>query len=555
MNIEEKNGIYKIEDTKRNISCTYDGNKLSGLGSRKNKDEILSQVDDYKSVIDKIEIIGEPLKSKDDDYREIASLSSFVNSFNPENVRTSTVTLEDIKKWESNPIKYAYQLYKYSLYLMGENGLVARTIDMFTNLHGLSSSLEYTNPEDENFEKDLESIRRYDSYINKETVIRDIIRETTHGTYIGLIIRKRFIQSLDIELYTPTTMIDGYFNVRCDLLNLTTAGDNRSIYDYPNEYQNKSYNPNEEVISRQPDIVQLAFRNWASSKGERYYDLPIEQTVVIKYSSLQQERFGRPYVMPVMKELLHKDLLKMAEEVLIDRLIHSVYVLTLGEKGEENKGSFKPTSEQRRTIGTAVKGILNKDNSGDDNVKSLIVGLPWWAEMKEVSVNLELFKTKKYEEVNLSIAQGLAVSDIFGANDSGSYASASVAVDIFMKNILSIISQIEDQVFNKQYRLMTTNMNNIFYRKFSRGTVVLGDQKIELLKHLLSIGGSVKYVLDEIGINYQDYIKQIKAEKDEDKLHELFEPYRTSSTMSSNENGRPDEGGNSTENQTPSPSD
>jgi len=555
LNIEEKNGIYKIEDTKRNISCTYDGNKLSGLGSRKNKDEILSQVDDYKSVIDKIEIIGEPLKSKDDDYREIASLSSFVNSFNPENVRTSTVTLEDIKKWESNPIKYAYQLYKYSLYLMGENGLVARTIDMFTNLHGLSSSLEYTNPEDENFEKDLESIRRYDSYINKETVIRDIIRESTHGTYIGLIIRKRFIQSLDIELYTPTTMIDGYFNVRCDLLNLTTAGDNRSIYDYPNEYQNKSYNPNEEVISRQPDIVQLAFRNWASSKGERYYDLPIEQTVVIKYSSLQQERFGRPYVMPVMKELLHKDLLKMAEEVLIDRLIHSVYVLTLGEKGEENKGSFKPTSKQRRTIGTAVKGILNKDNSGDDNVKSLIVGLPWWAEMKEVSVNLELFKTKKYEEVNLSIAQGLAVSDIFGANDSGSYASASVAVDIFMKNILSIISQIEDQVFNKQYRLMTTNMNNIFYRKFSRGTVVLGDQKIELLKHLLSIGGSVKYVLDEIGINYQDYIKQIKAEKDEDKLHELFEPYRTSSTMSSNENGRPDEGGNSTENQTPSPSD
>jgi len=555
LNIQEKNGIYKIEDAKRNINCIYDGSKLSGVGSRKNKDEILSQVNDYKSVIDKIEIIGEPLKSKNDDYREIASLSSFVNSFNPENVRTSTVTLADIKKWESNPIKYAYQLYKYSLYLMGENGLVSRTIDMFTNLHGLSSTLEYTNPDDENFEKDLENIRRYDSYINKETVIRDIIRATTHGTYIGLIIRKRFIQSLDIELYTPTTMVDGYFNVRCDLLKLTIAN-NKSIYDYPNEYQNKSYNPNEEVISRQPDIVRLAFNNWKSGRGERYYDLPIEQTVVIKYSSLQQERFGRPYVMPVMKELLHKDLLKMAEEVLIDRLIHSVYVLTLGEKGEENKGAFKPTSEQRKTIGTAVKGILNKDSTENDDVKSLIIGLPWWAEMKEVSVNLELFKTKKYEEVNLSIAQGLAVSDIFGANDSGSYASASVAVDIFMKNILSIISQIEDQVFNRQYRLMTTNMNNMFYRKFSRGTVILGDQKIELLKHLLSIGGSVKYVLDEIGINYQDYIKQIKSEKEEDGLHELFEPYRTSSTMGKdNENGRPDEGGNSTENQTPSPSD
>lgn len=551
MNIENKDGIFTVKDSSKNINCTYDGTKLSGVGSRKNRKDILSEIANFKTE-NSINEVSSILNNKEDDYREMASLSAFINSFSSENVRKSAVTLEDIKKWETNPIKFAYKLYSYSLYLMGENGLVARTLDMFTNLHGLSSSLEYTNPNDPNLEVDLEKVNRYDSYINKETVLRDILRTSTHGTYMGLIIRKRFIQTLDIELYTPNSLVDGYWMINCDLLKLTSADELEYNHDYPDEYQPEEYNTKEELISRQPDIVKLAFKRWQSGNGERYFNLPVDQTVVIKHNSLQQERFGRPYVMPVMKELLHRELLKMAEEVLIDKLIHSVYVLTLGEKGKEPE-AFKPTGEQRKVIGTSVKNILNKKPT-DSNVTSKIIGLPWWAEMKELTVNLDLFKTKKYEEVNLSIAQGLAVSDIFGANDSGSYASASVSIDIFMKNILNIIAQIEDQVFNRQYRLITSNMNNIFIRKFSRGTVILGDQKIEVLKHLLSIGGSVKHVLDEIGINYQDYIKQVKAEKDDDKLHELFEPFRTSSTLSNDEGGRPNEGGSGDGNNNPKPS-
>lgn len=554
MKIKQNENTLVIKDSSKNIDCIYDGTKLSGKGSRASKDIILQEIEKYK-IQNGIEKVKSVQSSETDDYRDIASLSAFINAFGGENVRTPSVTLETIKKWESNPIKYAYQLYKHSLYLMGENGLVARTIDMFTNLHGLSSSLEYTNANDENLEEDLKKIKLYDSYINKETVLRDILRASAHGTYMGLIVRNRFIHSLDIELYTPTTLVDGYWKITCDLLNLTTANDNRTIYDYPNEYQEENYNPKEELISRQPEIVQQAFRNWQVGIGQRYFELPVDKTVVIKNASLQQERFGRPYAMGVFKELLHRELLKQAEEVLIDKLIHSIYVLTLGEKGKESDGNMKPTPDQRKVIGNAVKSVLNKTNDASDGEKSLVVGLPWWAEMEELSVNLELFKTKKYEEVNISILQGLGVADLLGASDTGSYASANISVDLFMKNVLNIIAQIEDQVFNRQYRIITKNMNNIFFRKFSRGTMVLGKDKIEVLKHLLSFGGSIKFVLDELGINFESYIEQVKKEKNIDKLHQLFEPFRTSSTMSSNENGRPSEGGEGTNgNETPRPS-
>lgn len=557
MNIQERDGVLNIRDLSKNIDCKYDGITLSGSGARKYKNDILAQIKDYKEVVGKIEEVSKSSDSElEDSYREIASLSSFIKSFDVNNIRSSKVTLADIQKWESDPIKYAYELYKYSLYLVGENGLISRTWDMFSNLHGLSSNLDYTDKNDENFEEDHKAISRYDSYINKETIIRDILKQSFHGTCMGYIIRNRFVQLLDIELYTPTRMIDGFWEVQIDLLKLTTANDNKTIYDYPNKYLPEKYNPKEEIISRQVDIVKLAFKRWQSGNGDRYFRLPVDKTIVIKYGSLQQERFGRPYVMGVMKEILHRELLKTAEEVLIDRLIHSIYVLTLGEKGKESEGNMKPTSEQRRAIGTSVRNILNKKSDSSEET-SKIIAIPWWAEMSElVQGNLELFKTKKYEEVNQSILQGLSVGDILGASENGSYASASVSIDIFVKNVISVLAQIEEQLFNRQYRLMTKNMNNIFKRKFSRGTVILGSEKIEILKSLLAMGGSVKHVLDSIGIDYQEYINQVRAEKEEG-LHDLFMPYRTSATMSdSSDGGRPTESdsGDNSNNNNPKPS-
>ena len=83
---------------------------------------------------------------------------------------------------------------------------------------------------------------------------------------------------------------------------------------------------------------------------------------------------------------------------------------------------------------------------------------------------------------------------------------------------------------------MSKNKNNIYTRKYSRGTTV-GKEKIEVLTKLFNIGGSIKALLNEIGEDFDEYIEQVKTEKALG-LHELLEPFRTSSTMS-DEGGRP----------------
>jgi len=110
LKIKQDNGNLTIRDSSRNIDCIYDGTKLSGVGSRAKKEEIMAEIVNF-NMSESIKEVSDVSSNGTDDYREIASLSAFINSFSSENVRTTTVTLEDIKKWESNPIKYAYQLY------------------------------------------------------------------------------------------------------------------------------------------------------------------------------------------------------------------------------------------------------------------------------------------------------------------------------------------------------------------------------------------------------------------------------------------------------------
>lgn len=555
MKVEKiENNKLRISDLDTGIDCVFFNGRISGKGSRKYNSDIREAISEFNlneinSVVQKT---NEIYNSSTDDYRELASLSFLIDSLS-ENIDSPTVSMKEIIKWTKNPIKYSKNLYNYSLFLYGENSIVSRSYDLFTNVHSLNSSLKISNPDDENLIDDLKEIKRYDSYINKETVIRDILREVVHGTCIGFIHRKRYLQILDFEIYTPTNLVDGYWEVVVDLLKLTTADENKTIYEYPNEYQPEKYKPKKEVIDRQPEIVRQAFGKWQRGGKQRYFKLPVEMTIVIKHDSLQQERYGRPYAMPAMKSILHKEMLTMAEQVLIDKLINSVYVLTMGEKGKEQDGAYKPNSSQRRTVGSATKDALNK-KSDSSNVSSRIIGLPWWASLDALEIDKSIFSPDKFEEVSNDIRIALGVGEIFGVQDSGSYASASISIDLFMKNVLNVLAQIEDQLFNRQYQLMTTNRNNIFTRKFSRGTVVIGDERIEVLKQLMNYGGSIKAVLDELGLDYDEYIKQVKKEKDVDKLHDLFEPFRTSSTLSNDEGGRPSEGGDGDGNDNPKPS-
>ena len=558
MKVEKINNKLHVSDVNKGIEISVSSGKYIGSGSRKYKSDIDKAISEYITS-DTEEILNkakEIYNNTDDDYKELASLSFMVDNLSS-NVRTNVANLEQIQLWQNNPIKYANELRKHSIYLMGENGIVARTLDLFSNLHGMTSNLSYTNAKDENLAEDLSLIRSYDSYINKPTILRYILKDVVHGTAMGYIYRKRWVQMLDMELYTPARLVNGNWQIKCDLMGLISGDANKTMYEYTNNTYLENYTPNLEVLSRQPDEIRTAFEKWKDG-GKRYYYIPTDRTIVIKLGDMQQERYGRPYIMPAMNSIYHKYLIQQAEEVLIDKVLHSVLTLTMGEKGKEQDGNFKPTPEQRKQVGTAVKGILNKTSGANNKDGFKLIGLPWWAQLEEISTDLSLFGTNKYEEIDQDIRVALGVGEIFGSKESGSFASATISLDIFFRNIFSVLEQIEEQLFNRQYQLMTKNRDNIFTRKFSRGTTFTSKEKVEILTKIFNIGGAIKPLLDEIGIDFDEYVSQVKHEK-ENGLHELFEPYRTSfnSGEEKGDSGRPSEtdGINDNGNETPSPTD
>lgn len=547
LNIEKQNDKIHVVDKELGIDVVVSGNGYKGKGGRKHKELIEASLNQYllNEVTKDMKVVSGFKEGDEND-------PSWYNSFHSASVNLNniwsgtsesiynTVSKQQIEKWLQKPITYNKELRKLSMYWYGLKGAINRTYELYKNMHSLDSSLKIENPLKLDIKEDLMKIYRFDKGVNRKSVIRDILfQAVAHGTAIGYVhgtASNRYVQLLDLEYYIPKSIVNGAWQVEVDLTKFSHVNKNLTE-EYPYDYQfnSKELEPKAELYA-QPKEVQLAYKNFQDSRKaqERHYLLSLNRTFVVKIMCTQSERLGRPAGTPAFSDLLHKEIIRDAEIALIDRIINMMLVLKMGETGEKG---FKPNGDTRVAIAKEIKKALT-----NQSLKGLkLIGIPYWADIEALKTDLSLFDKEKYESIDNDIMVSLGVSGIMGGSKENSFAGGQLMSAIFMTNIYSILEQIEENLFNYQYNLLVPDSTVTFKRIFNRAMTLDNKQKIEVLNKLVDRGGSIRYLLDAIGVDFDEYMVNVEYEKETRKVNDIFEPFQTSFTMGKDggEGGRP----------------
>lgn len=536
---QDENGSYMITDEAKHIDAKYDGYSLSGTGSRKYKSDIMNEIDLYK---ERSQAVDEALSELSPKQQEMFALSDVVSNWGS-NSNYDLLDIEDLYEWQKNPIKYNKSLRDLSLYWYSQKGVLSEVYDLYKTLPTLDSSNQINDSNYDSYEDDNKKISKYDSGV-KKIQIREMLFETalmgTLMTYRRGTKVNPFIQILDPDYYYPARIKNGRWEVDCDLSQFVDGtGQNKTSRNRPNNFNNlkpEAIHAKDELNS-QPKEVQEAFEAWRKGKGRNnnnnLYALDMKRTGVVKNKSRQRERYGRPVGIAAFEDLLHKDLLKLAERAVVDKVIETLLIVKLGEEGKEG---YHPTEAQAKKVYTSIKNVLNGATKDKGNK---LVGLPYWANIEALKVDLGIFDNDKYAQIDQDILISLGVSGILNIGQGNNYSSGTINENIFYSKIFDILEQIEEEVYNVQYDQIVTKADTKFRKKFARTTTVDSNKKIEVYEKLIDKGGAIKPLFDEIGSDFDAYIKQVDYEKTQLGINDKFKPFQTSFTMTDKTNGAP----------------
>jgi len=400
----KKNKELQILDYNLGINCIYDGKTLKGSGSRKYHNEIIQEVN---SVYKNNDVFTD--KHKENCY----ALADVVDTWGSSNRKTSKVKVDDLYKWLGNPVKYNKNLRNLALYWYGEKGLVTETIELYKVLPNLNSIIRCTDINNKRYEKFKTLVDNIDYDLSKKTLIRDILFYTAlEGTCIGHITNKKYIQLLDLDFYYPARMINGRWEVDVDLSSFVSESEGSYYSSDTVEY-----------IENQPLEVRNAWRKYKEKSGSenKIYTLNQSNTFVLKIRSKQNERWGRPVSMGAFTALLHKELLQEAEKAVIDRIINTFLIVRYGEMG---KDGYHPDKSEAKIVHESIKTILTKKTI--DGIR--VIGVPFWTDITNLKVDMDIFDPKKYEEIDNDIFIGLGISSILTTGKSN-YASSKLNLE------------------------------------------------------------------------------------------------------------------------------
>lgn len=444
------------------------------------------------------------------------------------------LTVEQIQKYLSSPVRFNPQISKYMKYMYITNGNIYQMYEMMRILPDYEYRIKSLNVT-KSHSKYLAECNRVLRAISHKELCRDVMMQlVSEGTVCAVIIDNikdkkntpRIVVFPDLEYFFPGRRHPdtGKYTVWCDL----------SYFDCCDVPYDKRL---ELIESLNPYIKVEDYENY-KTKGEeyRFIELPPSRSIVLRVNTLNsRQRFGIPYGVQSLMPLKHKQKLQNMETVVANKIMNSVAVLTIGDNSEE-KYRYKGLGEKfTQSIFRSVKAGLQNDGSLDLSV----IGIPEFCELEFPSLDPgdsldpEKFETIK-EDVN--VATGLADGLLTGKDST--YAVLKLNLDLMYNRVSIILEQFESEIFNKIISIiLPKSVNGYYYLEFNKQTPLTSAEKLNYLKQLSDKGFSVKYLLDVLGIDADEYFAQSIYEIETLKLREKIIPpqntYTTSGAVSS----------------------
>ena len=449
------------------------------------------------------------------------------------------ISEEELKTYLSNPTTYKKKLEKYAMYQYITEGDVFAQFDLTRILPNLNY---YIKPykSTKNDEKKITDCRKCIDELNHKELSRDIISQlVSTGTVCGLIVGKETPKSKDdpyvvlfddLEYIFPGRRLNGKWTVWIDLSYFTLQNNLDYKFDL--------------LENLSPYVTSEDVENYIKNPSEcRYIELPVERSICLRTHTLKRnQRFGIPWNTQSIYDIKHKQKLRNLEKNVANKVINSVAILTIGIKNSETSTYKKIGTKLARSTFATVKNGLNK--SGDSE-KCSIIGLPEFADLKWADTDPgDALDPEKITSINDDISAGLGVARGLITGKDTTYAVANLNLDIFFRKISEILENIEYEVYNKIIRLILpkTYANNYRF-VYEKNMPLSNSERIQYLKHLADSGYSIRYVVEMLGLDFNEFINQSLFEIEDLDLRNKIKPPLTSYTATGDDLGGSDSNG------------
>ena len=484
----------------------------------------------------------EPSKSKNFSLSRIASF--FSNKRNTKN--SKNITIDKIKLWLANPIKYQSEILDLSDLLYAPEGIYKTLVNLTSNMATLDNYLQPTkstmrklnlelksktefdelgNPINEeifdkilnNFENEFDTVRDYIENIDIKKTGRRIIESIVrYGAYCGF--EKNdgdfpYLWDLPIKYIRLYSIKSGQYKVEMNFKYFDDLSRDNEISEF--------------AWSIYPKEFKTLYDDYKTNKNKLRYPewqpLPNEKVCCIKLGG-DNETFFLPLYSQLFTELfLLNDLI---DEEIENSRDDKIKLINIEFPNQEGVPLVEPE---------IVAQWVNVVASGVPSSVS-VTGSPF--PLKEIP-----FKSIQNEKTNLAeFAKSMAYMQA-GANPlllGGSSTNSSVGITqnlvYIQSNVFNILDKIQSW-FN--YRISNVNLRKKYTFKLYIWKITWYNQQEEFDKEykLTSIGGSLDKIVSKAGHNADDYNAGLEYENLV-KSKSLWKP-----PLNMNQSGNPDDTG------------
>lgn len=439
------------------------------------------------------------------------------------------ITDETIEAWFSAPEENYQNLINYMMYMYISDGFVHQLYTLFKSLPKLNYRIRTLEEKGQGNKEKLMLCDRALHNVRYKVLARDIIGQLcATGTLICIWLGNKkspylYIFDNNDYVFTPFRR-NGEWQAVIDLSWL------ESMQDAERE---RMYETFKEIK------LKAAYEKYSSDGNEesRYLELPQEKTSVLKFDTvLRNQRVGFPLGIQSLFDINHKKELRRLETNIINKIIKSIAVLTIGDKDHDY--TLIGENMKRKIISSVKSAIANAENT--KKVPTTI--LPNYASLQFPSPNgTDVFKdgADKFAEVNNSIRFALGL-----AEEGSNYQSSKLKLEL-LYNRIDVILEDMQQVFQKLFHIILSKKdaeNYIF--EFVTGVPLATKDELDTYIKLHAEGMSYKSIIDMLpSLNYMEAINDTVRENNDLDFRETLVPPKTSSTLSKedSEKGRPTE--------------
>lgn len=483
--------------------------------AKKNNDLSKSEIEKYQKQV-------EELEKSHNTYQEV--FDTFVNGFIvQETNKIKNIKIETLQQWFSNPDDNIQNISNLLTYYYIIDGDIFQLYDIIFTLPKLNYKI---TPYEigKTYSKDMVKIKKALDKIGYKRLTRDLLIQEAHdgtaiGTWLGGATNPYFHVFNDLEHVFPYGMYRGKMSAVFDL----------KMLDKMKEVERNALYEN-----LKPLVTKAKFEKWKNEsdrekkKALQYVILPNEKTLVARNHTLyRNQRYGTPLGTQALFDINHKQKMKELERSVADKVIRAISVLKF--KGKDDNDN-KVNDAAKAKVFQSVKTALTK-NANKDGIR--VIAIPDFADYKEGEFKGidEALDPKKYESIDDDITNSIGIPRTLTNGTKGNYASAKLSLEMIYQKIGVMLEEIEE-IYNQLICIILGENKGSNYRfEFDKEMPLSKKEKVDVLMKLEAQGYSVSYVLNELGINSEEYIKQSIHEIDTLKLRENILPPQNTNNL------------------------